>query len=297
MKRTLGLLLIALVAGCHPTTPPTVPPTTPQQPTMSPSSSSSSKHEPLKLMQKGDASMTSTVASTAERGPNGLRVEIYQLQVPDGTVSRNERFWKHIDEHSLDPATYDLLYRNGVRVGQAPLSDWEYFKQVMDQYPAVTRATSLVAAESKPIELSMRKDVPMQDICFFDSTNKLEGRSYISSENIVALTFQQAPRRIDTMRVALCPVVRSVRKRLELTPLNNEQEVSFTYPEHLYNMNLRADVQVDSFLVVAPSEEARWASSIGNNFFVSDGKAERLENVLLIVPRGVRIEQVITPKK
>jgi len=100
---------------------------------------------------------------------------------------------------------------------------------------------------------------------------------------------------MNTMRVALCPVVRSVRKRLELSPLNNEQEVTFTYPERLYDMNLRADVPVDSFLVIAPSDEARWRTSIGNNFFVSDGTAERMENVLLIVPRGVRIEEVLTP--
>ena len=79
-------------------------------------------------------------------------------------------------------------------------------------------------------------------------------------------------------------------------PLNNEQEVTFSYPERLYDMNLRADVPSDSFLVVAPSEEARWKTSIGNNFFVNDGTAERMENVLLIVPRGVRIEEVLSQR-
>ncbi len=288
--RCSSLLLLALLVGCHPNQP--VPAPSPQPPAMS---KSAPAREPLKMMQKGGASVTSTVQSTAEQGNNGLRVEFYLLALPEGTISRNEKFWKRVDEHSLDPATYDLLYRNGVRVGEAPIAEWEYFRQVMEQYPAITKATSLVAVDAKPIEVPMRKDVAAQEICYFDSSNRLEGRSYYGAENIVALTFQQAPRRLNTMRVALCPVVRSVRKRLELSPLNKEQEITFTYPERLYDVNLRADVPVDSFLVIGPSEEASWRSSIGHNFFVTQGAAERMENVLLIVPKGIRIDEL--PKK
>ena len=77
MRKTLGLLLIGIAAtGCHPNQP--VPAPSPQPPAMSSSSSTSYKH-PLKMMQKGGASITSTVASAAEQGPNGLRVELYQL--------------------------------------------------------------------------------------------------------------------------------------------------------------------------------------------------------------------------
>jgi hypothetical protein len=290
IRRTASLLAAFVLAGCHPTTP--VPAPAPQPPSMS------SSREPLKMMQKGGASLTSVVASTAEMGNNGLRVELYQLQVPEGTISANEKFWKHVDEHALDPATYDLLYRNGVRVGQAPLAEWEYFKQVMEQYPAVTQATSLVAGDSRPIELPMRKDIAVQDICYFDALNRLAGRSYFGCENILALTFQQAPRRVNTMRVAVCPLVRSTQKRLEHTPLNNEVEVTFANPERIYDLNLRADVAVDSFLVVAPSTEASWRPSIGNNFFITNGTAERMENVLLIVPKGIRVDEVpSTPAK
>jgi hypothetical protein len=235
--------------------------------------------------------MMSTVASAAGM-PQALRIDLYQLQLPEGTISRNEKFWKRVDEQSLEPATYELLYKNGVRVGQAPLVEWEYMKQVMEQYPAITKATALVAAESKPVELSMRKDIPQQEISVFDSSNRLEVRSYNASENILAITFQQAPRRANTMRVAMCPTVRSVTKRLEYSPLNNEVEVTFNTPQRMYDVNLRADVPLENFLIVAPSSEARWRTSIGNNFFITEGSSERLENVILIVPQGMRIEEV-----
>ena len=47
-------------------------------------------------------------------------INVYRLRVPIGTVSGNADFWKRIDEQVVDPATYDLLFKNGVRVGAAP---------------------------------------------------------------------------------------------------------------------------------------------------------------------------------
>jgi len=58
---------------------------------------------------------------------NGVYLQLHaymlRIAVPYGTLSGNEEFWKRIDEHSLDPGTYDLLYRSGVRVGQAPWAE------------------------------------------------------------------------------------------------------------------------------------------------------------------------------
>ena len=121
------------------------------------------------------------------------------------------------------------------------------------------------------------------------------GKSFDGSDNLLTVTFQQAPRKPQTMRIAVCPVVRSKIKRLEFSPLNKAQEITYTAPERLYDLNLKTDVPADSFLIVAPSDEATEATSIGNNFFITEGAAERMENVLLIVPRSIRIEQVANP--
>ena len=275
---TAVLALLVTAAGCQPPAP--VPP---------PSNPDTPKMRAAKARMRGQVALSSSVAHAAEL-PQGLRCEIYQLQVPFGTISRNTEFWRHVDENAVDVATYELLLKNGVRVGQAPVSEWEYFREILAQYPALTKQTSLVAAEAKPVELPVRKDIVGQNLFYFDAKNRMQGQSFDACENVIALTFQQAPRKTSTMRVALCPVVRAQQKRLEWSPRNNEIEISYTAPQRLYDLNLRTDVPVDSFLIVAPSSEATWPTSIGNNFFITPGEAERMETVLLVVPAAMRIE-------
>ena len=53
----------------------------------------------------------------------------------------------------------------------------------------------------------------------------------------------------------------------------------------IYDCNLRIDVPMDSFIVIAPSSEARSPLSVGNAFFFTQGKSELLEQVIIIVPR------------
>jgi hypothetical protein len=244
---------------------------------------------PMMMMQRGQSSIASTAAA-----PVGMRVDLYQLQVPEGTISHNEKFWKRVDEHSVDPGTYDLLYKNGVRVGQAPIADWDYFKQVMEQYPAVAKQSSLLAGEGKAVELPMRKGMVSQDIWYYNASNALEGHTFNGCENLIALTFQPTPRHAGSMRVALCPTVRATEKRLQYTATNNEVEVTYAAPQRIYDLNLRTDVPFDNFLIVAPSSDASRKTSIGQGFFMTAGIAERLENVLLIVPRSMRVEEVPT---
>src|SRR5688500_11404125 len=56
-----------------------------------------------------------------------VRLEVLQLVVPLGAVSRSEEFWKHVEEQRIDVGTYDLLRKNGWRLGIAPTSEWNYF--------------------------------------------------------------------------------------------------------------------------------------------------------------------------
>ncbi len=223
--------------------------------------------------------------------PTAVQVTIYQLSVPYGTVSRNEKFWKRIDETVVDVTTNETLFKNGIRVGEAPTSEWDYFKNIMEENPAVTRVDSLVSMDGKTVELSMRKEVQRQDIFYFDNENTVHGRSFDGCENLMTLVLQPAPRKRDTVRLTMCPVVRSLRKRLEYSSRNKEQgEIQYAAPEHFYDLNLRVDVPLDTFFVVAPSGEATWPTSVGNSFFVNAGAAERMETVLLLVPQIVKME-------
>jgi hypothetical protein len=212
-------------------------------------------------------------------------LDVYQLTLPVGAVSRSDEFWKRVDEQGVDIGTYDLLQKNGFRVGIAPASEWPYFKGILDQYPAVTKKTSVTAGESGALELLMKKGIPSQYLFYLTDDNTLMGRTYDRCDNLMSLAFQAAPRKPGQVRVTLCPLVRSVRGEFQISVTNEEREYEYVRPERLYDLNLCCDVPVKGFLVVAPSTMAKWSATLGNAFLVDGGAAERFEHVLILVPR------------
>ncbi len=213
-------------------------------------------------------------------------LDIYQLSVPYGAISGNEQFWKRISEQSVDIMTYDLLYKNGIRVGEASLSDWDYFKPIINQYPTTSRTSTLTNTPGKAMEIEIKKDIPGQTLFYFNNYDMLQGRTYDQSDNLLAVSYEPAPRRFGAVRVTLCPVIRATRKRLEFTVRNDEREIQYVTPERLFDLNLTADVPPGHFLVVAPSPQALDATSVGRAFLTLDGKTERLEEVFLVIPRA-----------
>lgn len=228
-------------------------------------------------------------------GPAKLRIvqmDVYQLAIPMGAISRSEEFWKHVEEQSVDVGTYDLLRKNGWRIGTAPTNDWNYFRDIIDSFPASTKRTVATSPNGAGgiMEIPMKKDVLYQNIFYFTDTNSLFGKTYERCENLLNITIQQIPRKPTEARVTVCPVVRSLRKRFEVTN-NKEREIRYVYPEHLYDLNLQVDVALGQFLILAPSPEVKWKTSLGATFLVDNGAAERVEQVLLLVPHAEELQE------
>jgi len=221
--------------------------------------------------------------------PVVVQLDVYQMWVPYGSVSASDAFWKPVEENAVDVATYDLLFKNGIRVGVAPRAEWAQLKALLDQNPASVQHKSHLTTDPKNLELETGVVKDSQNIFFYDAQNELHGKTHDKAQNVMALTFQPAPRRTGDVRVTLCPVVRSTKKRFEVSGSGEEREVSYIFPERLYDLNLRADIPLDGFLVIAPSIEGRWPTSVGNAFFTRDGNAERLEQVILLVPNLVQV--------
>jgi len=217
-------------------------------------------------------------------------LEVFHLSVPFGTISNDAAFWKRIDETCVDPVTQQVLFSNGIRVGLAQSTQWPYFRELIEKHPLVARRSILSAREVNGIEVGLKKDVASQTIFYFPAGGgELVGRTYDYCENFMALSFQPAPRKSGTLRIALCPVVRAARRVLQFGVNNGEQEFEYVRPEQLFDLNLRADVPQGTFLVVAPSTEGKWSTSLGRAFLVEDGPAERFEHILLLVPRPIEI--------
>jgi hypothetical protein len=217
-----------------------------------------------------------------------IQLTSYRITVPAGAVSRSDEFWKHIDEHAVDVPTYEQLYKNGVRVGVAASSEWDYLREILKQNPAITQPSAYAGREAKDIEMELKMKVPFQNLFYYDTHGDLVGRTFERCDNLMRVSFQPAPRKPGSVRLALCPVVRSLRERLVAIGDVNTRTIQFVHPEQLFELNLTADIPLDGFLVLAPSEESKWPTSLGSNFFVNDGATEQTETLLIFRPMVYR---------
>lgn len=221
------------------------------------------------------------------------RLDVYSMLVPAGTVTLNDDFWKRVDETAVSPDAYDVLYKNGLRVGTAPTAEWDFFRTLIAKNPTVTQQGDFAGEDGKAIEMAVRKDVDQQTIFYLDAANRLQGRSYDRCENLLSLTFHPLARRPGAVRVAMVPLVRSLRTRIEFSVQGAlGSEVQYVSPEYFYDLNLRAEIPAGKFLIVAPSREGRWPTSVGNVFFSEGGAGERSERVMLLVPKVVTLTPV-----
>ena len=131
----------------------------------------------------------------------------------------------------------------------------------------------------------MHENVPYQNIFYFNDANVLHGRTFERCDNLLNITLQQAPRKPGEARVTVCPTVRALHRRFEVSNTDGEREIRYVHPERLYDLNCQLDIPAGNFLVIAPSPEVKWKTSLGATFLVGDGAAEQIEQVLLLVPR------------
>jgi hypothetical protein len=217
--------------------------------------------------------------------PSAFYLDVYQVAVPFGAVSRNDDFWRRVDEELIDPATKDLLLKNGVRAGVASNDDWDFFKAAIEQHPHVARSGSAVATGNGQIELLMKENVPEQDIFFLGDVGYPWGRTYEKCDDLVGVSFWPDPRRRGEMRLSVSPTVRSTRTHLEYTAREEQRVFVEVRPEYLYQLNLRTTIPADRFVVIGLSPAGKESTSLGHQFLTLDGGVEMKEQVLILVPR------------
>ncbi|HEX8911209.1 MAG TPA: hypothetical protein VF796_02535 [Humisphaera sp.] len=220
------------------------------------------------------------------RDPAGtFYLDIFQVSVPFGAVSRSREFWRPLDEEHFTPAVKDLLLKNGLRAGVGANADWDYFRGLIERHPHAARSGSAVASGRGDVELEMRKNVIEQDIFVLTSRTGLTGRTYDYCTDLFGVGFWPDPRRPGQMWISVTPTVRSLRYRLEYTPLNQEKVLREFQPESMFELNLQTLIRSDKFLVLGLSELGDRQTSLGNQFLTLENGTERQEQVLIFVPR------------
>jgi hypothetical protein len=220
-----------------------------------------------------------------------INLSIFQYAIPAGAISRSEEFWKHVDEHAVDAYTYDILYKNGIRVGRAPLAEWDYFRGILERYPFQAKPALYATTSVKSFDLPMKLNVPQQTIFDFDSKNYLNIRSYDASDNVFAIEFQAAPRKRGDVRVTLCPKI--ITQRVRIVPRGDidTDELEFVQPESMLQLSFWTDVALDQILIIAPSPDASAPMSVGHSFMMHEGNAQEMEQLLVLIPQALRLPE------
>jgi hypothetical protein len=223
--------------------------------------------------------------------PNSMiRLVIFMLDMPPGSVSGNSDFWKRVDEQSAGAAEHDRLLRNGIRCGIVPQSESLFYSQFFDRRPHNLSISHVEGSHEEAFELQMEKHFDRQDLFFFNADDEIEGRSYERGINQLTLSFSPAARDDHAVWISLCPVVRSEKTRMSFTPMNEEFETPMQEVDRIYDIGLNAQVPEGSFFVIAPSTDADRQSSIGGSFLMKPEKTERMEQVIVIVPTFLRLD-------
>ena len=239
----------------------------------------------------GTETQPSSADNYQDPGPAVVSLNVYQLTVPLGSISRSEEFWKRVEEvPAIDVGTYDLLLKNDVRVGIGDNKDWPFFKSLIEKnHAAVVRGSSSVTAQGS-LQLPLKTRIPSQIVSWTTDRDILFMRDFDDCENLLSISFEPAPRLKDHAILCVCPLVRGERKIVRFTPLNHE-EPAFTqvYPEQIMSLAVKTDVPPDHFMIMAPTADTRLEMSVGRTFFVSNGVAEPLETVLILAPRVIHL--------
>lgn len=226
-------------------------------------------------------------------------LDVYTITVPFGAVSGNAEFWKKIDEDHLDVSRHNLLLKNGVRYGVGPIEEWEsFFKPLLEQKYASSQKGSLEPKRSAELELPMRSNVEYQDLFYLTEAGALYGRTYQHCDDVLTVAFDAIPNQPGDTHVRVCALVRDLRFQFVVTDRNNAQEIERKRADYLYDLKLDADVPIDHFLIVAPSQQAAIPCNVGGSFLVRQGAAQQVETVLVLVPKPYRlsIPAPMTPK-
>lgn len=219
-----------------------------------------------------------------------VHVKVYQISLPLGTVSTNERFWKRLDEDILSRPVMATLNENGLRCGIASKTQWHYFRDLLAHEPTEVRTSDLDGLQGHAVPLELDKPVHSEDLFFRNERGELEGKTYEDCTNQVTLSFGPVPRTPWAVRLALCPTIKSQAVGTRFTPLNNELESRYELVDHLFDLGLTTDVDDDHFLVLSPGAAAVHPTSIGNRFLVDDSTPEQREQVIVVVPSFLRLD-------
>jgi hypothetical protein len=252
---------------------------------------------PAASIISGDVSAAPEPAEATEpqTSTGVIKSEMYQLQMPFGANSRDEAFWKLVDEDIVDVPTDVLLNSNGLRVGRGRVSDWPLFLKILQRESAIKIADHRITAQPsvEDAQLDMGEMLPEELLYIYDE-HGLTMRSFDDCQNRLSLAFQWAPRKPETIRVTVCPVVKAWRTRFDYSLADDPPATKYLEPNNYYDLHFCSDISPGEFLVVGTSRATEDPNRIGSRFLTRDGPNQRYEEILILVGNPVPMNGIKT---
>src|ERR1700722_9483415 len=168
-----GCMVGLLQLGCLPPPPPPPPP--PPIPPPPPGAHVITGDTVPQGANDANPSLTTTGA---------MSPIIYRLQAPIGANSRDESFWKLVDEDVVDVPTAGRLNLNGIRVGRGKVADWPEFLKVLTGESAIMLTKDQVLAQSAFGDARVRMtDTLSEELLFLYDEHGLTMRSFEDCQN------------------------------------------------------------------------------------------------------------------
>ncbi|MGD0389714.1 MAG: hypothetical protein ABSC42_12255 [Tepidisphaeraceae bacterium] len=220
---------------------------------------------------------------------------MYHLQMPFGANSRDESFWKLLDEDVVDVGTNLNLNRNGLRVGRGRIADWPDFLKILLAESAIklreTRFTAQPSFDDARLEMS---DIMPEELLYIYDDHGLTMRSFDDCQNLLSLSFQWAPRKPGTIRLTVCPAIMAWRTRRDYSLSDDPPEVKYLERLNYYDLHFRADIARGEFLALGTSTATEDPNRVGSRFLTRDGPNQRYEQLLILVGQPVPMKGMKT---
>jgi hypothetical protein len=215
-----------------------------------------------------------------------VRLRLYTLEVPVGTISATEEVWSYLDEQALGARKNLTLGLNGLRVGLGRGEDWP------DVAQAISRLTGRKLAESqsrllpgRTAHLRLKKDAAPRTIFLFREDRTLTGKDVPFGDYVMTFTCGVNPHKTDEVLLTGLPQLRTVidvpKPYRQDGVIGWERGPRFdSFAPTLFQLS----VPEGGFILMGPGSQSRRASSLGRHLMVKHRQGMPFETILVVVP-------------
>lgn len=213
------------------------------------------------------------------------RVTVYQITLPVGSFSTNDKIWAQLNEDAVDSKTTVMLAQNGLRAGTGPVGRWPSISKLLTDMPNTKTQPFIYQTDGRAtVNVVTRAGVTDQIVVSIDRDLQQQGRTFERCDNGFRLAMRPVKNKPELV-VQLEPIVTLGTVNVIRTGL--EQGITrtgFSSEESFPDLNLAATLTAEQFLVVSPMDPKTSPFSVGTLWLSDQEKAPATETVLVFVP-------------